>query len=281
GVLAVQPVGLDVGDEELAAVGVRAGVGHRQHPALVLHAVAGLVLEPVARAAAARALGAAALDHEVRDHPVETEAVVEAAPGQVHEVGHGQGGLVGVQLDLDRATVGVEDGVQGHGMPRWSGMPGGYAGWSGGFNRPPADAFAAPQQGILSGSLHFMVAPCSTGSGAPCPFPSCPSNASATSPSSPTSTTARPPSSTSCSSSPAPWTNAPWSPIASWTATTSRRNAASPSSRRTPRSAGPTRRRARCGASTSSTPPATPTSAARSSACCRWSPRCWCWSTRW
>jgi hypothetical protein len=32
--------------------------------------------------------------------------------------------------------------------------------------------------------------------------------------------------------------------------------------------------------STSSTPRATPTSAARSSACCRWSTRCCCWSMR-
>src|SRR5690606_9295158 len=80
GVAAVQPVGLHVGDEELAAIGVRAGIGHGQDPALVGHAVAGLVLEPVARAAAAGALGAAALDHEVGDDPVEVQAVVETAP---------------------------------------------------------------------------------------------------------------------------------------------------------------------------------------------------------
>src|SRR3546814_3316501 len=96
-------------------------------PALVLDAVVGLVLELVARAAGAGALRAASLDHEIRDHPVEAQAVVEAAPGQVDEADHGQGGLVGVQLDLDRATVGIDDGVQGHGMPRWGGMPGRYA----------------------------------------------------------------------------------------------------------------------------------------------------------
>ena len=56
GVLAVQPRVGHVGDEELAAVGVRAGVGHRQHAALVAQAVVGLVLEAVARAAAAGAL---------------------------------------------------------------------------------------------------------------------------------------------------------------------------------------------------------------------------------
>src|SRR3546814_4938769 len=57
----------------------------REHPALVADAVVRLVLELVARAAAAGALGAAALDHEVGDHPVEVEAVVEPAPGQRSE----------------------------------------------------------------------------------------------------------------------------------------------------------------------------------------------------
>src|SRR2546430_2597223 len=67
GMLAIKPVGRDVGDEELAAVRVRTGVGHRQRPALVLAVLAGaqLVLELVPRPAAAGALGVAALDHEV------------------------------------------------------------------------------------------------------------------------------------------------------------------------------------------------------------------------
>src|SRR5690606_5680356 len=111
-------------------VGVRARVRHGEHAALVLHAIAGLVLELVARAAGARALGATALDHEIRDHAVEAEAVVEALAGQVHEAGHGQRGLVGVEFDLDLATVGVEKGVQGQvwipgwGRDGWPGAPG-------------------------------------------------------------------------------------------------------------------------------------------------------------
>src|SRR5690606_25520878 len=114
GVAAVQPVGLDVGDEELAAVGVGAGIGHGQHAALVRDAVAGFVLEAVAGAATAGALGAAALDHEVRDDAVERQAVVEPALGEVDEIGHGQGGLFGEQVHLDYALGGVEYGGQGH-----------------------------------------------------------------------------------------------------------------------------------------------------------------------
>src|SRR5688572_2689368 len=56
-VLAVEPVGRDVGDEELAAVGVRAGVGHAEAADLVLGLTgADLVGELVPRAAAAGAL---------------------------------------------------------------------------------------------------------------------------------------------------------------------------------------------------------------------------------
>ena len=77
-------------------------------------AVAGFILETVARAAPAAAFRAAALDHEIGDDPVEVQAVVEAALGQVDEIGDGQRGLVGVQLDLDGAAGGVEGGDQGH-----------------------------------------------------------------------------------------------------------------------------------------------------------------------
>ena len=113
-VLAVQPVGLDVGDEELAAIGVGAGIGHGQHATLMLHTVVGFVLEAVARAAATGAFRAAALDHEIGNHAVEAEAVIEAALGQVDEIGHGQRGLLRVQFNLDGAAGSIESGDQGH-----------------------------------------------------------------------------------------------------------------------------------------------------------------------
>ena len=94
-----------------------------------------------------------------------------------------------------------------------------------------------------------------------------------TSPSSPTSTTARRRSSTGSCSSRAPSATTSASPSGSWIRTTSSASAASPSSPRRPRSCGRT-----C-ASTSSTRPATPISAARSSGSCRWSTARSCSST--
>jgi len=81
----------------------------------VRHAVAGLVLEPVAGAAAPGAFRATALDHEIGNHAVEVEAVVKPAPGEVDEVGHGQGGVACQQFHGDDTLGGVDDGGQGHG----------------------------------------------------------------------------------------------------------------------------------------------------------------------
>ena len=101
------------GDEELRAVGARAGVGHRQQVGLG-EAQLGveLVGEGVARAAGAGAQRAAALDHEPVDHPVEAQpvvvplagatrvvAVVLGALGQAREVLHGLGCVVREQVD--------------------------------------------------------------------------------------------------------------------------------------------------------------------------------------
>src|SRR5690606_36494497 len=121
GVAAVQPGGGDMGDEELAAIGAGAGIGHGQLArGIVAQVRADLVLEAVARAAGAGAARAAALDQEIGDHPVEVQAVVEAAPGQVDEAGHGHRGLLGEQAQADRAAGGGDDGGQGHdGLRGW------------------------------------------------------------------------------------------------------------------------------------------------------------------
>ena len=49
---------------------------------------------------------------------MEVQAVVEAALGQVDEIGHGQRRLVRVQLDADRAAVGVEVAIRDMGGSR-------------------------------------------------------------------------------------------------------------------------------------------------------------------
>ena len=126
GMLAVQPGGRHMGDEELAAVGVRAGVGHGEDAgAGVGQARVDLVGEGIAGAAGAGAQGAAALNHEIGDDAVELEAVVElvalhlgaaaeflGAFSEADEVGHSERGL-GVFEHADNFTLaGVELRIQ-------------------------------------------------------------------------------------------------------------------------------------------------------------------------
>src|SRR6267378_1550680 len=79
GVLAGEPAGVGDRDEEVAAVGVGAGVGHGQFAGLLeaVFGALGFVGELVAGAAHAGAFGVAALDHELGDDAMEDGAVVE------------------------------------------------------------------------------------------------------------------------------------------------------------------------------------------------------------
>ena len=96
---------VDRADEELRAVGVRAGVGHRDRSRLVL-TLHGLVLEAVSRASSTCALRAATLDDEVVDDAMEGETVVEAVAGEKDEVVDRLRCACRVEGDDDVAAVG-------------------------------------------------------------------------------------------------------------------------------------------------------------------------------
>src|SRR5262249_6711679 len=77
GVLVVKPGGSRDGDEELASIGARTGVGHGEFACLrVLERGMKFVAESVTRSTAAAALRAAALDHKIGNHAVKHQAVV-------------------------------------------------------------------------------------------------------------------------------------------------------------------------------------------------------------
>src|SRR5215467_1571273 len=83
---------------------------HRHRIASVFEPVRRLVFDRRARRLLAE-IGseAAALDHEPVDHPVE-QGVVEMARTHIgKEIGHGLGRAHGVELERDRAMVGVQD----------------------------------------------------------------------------------------------------------------------------------------------------------------------------
>src|SRR6516162_1035789 len=81
GVIASQPGGWRNSDEELAAVGIGAGVGHGELAGLVesVRRAFGFVLEAIAGAAHAGAGGVASLDHEVGDDAMKDGSVEELA----------------------------------------------------------------------------------------------------------------------------------------------------------------------------------------------------------
>ncbi len=95
-------------EEELAAVGVRTGVGHGDRADLVLAGLGQLVGELVAGAATAGAGRVAALAHEAVDDAVEDDAVVVVVGGEEDEVVDGVRRLDGVEGDDDLAERGVE-----------------------------------------------------------------------------------------------------------------------------------------------------------------------------
>ena len=104
GVVVRQARGVARDDEELGAVGVRAGVRHRDRAGRVAVARQ-LVVEGVAGAAAAGALGVAALDDEVPHDAVEGEPVVEALAGEEDEVVDGDRRAPRLEGDRDVAAA--------------------------------------------------------------------------------------------------------------------------------------------------------------------------------
>mmetsp|Transcript_36702 Transcript_36702/g.103578 ORF Transcript_36702/g.103578 Transcript_36702/m.103578 type:complete len:267 (+) Transcript_36702:174-974(+) len=115
GVLVVQVVCALVEDEELAAIGTWAAVGHAEDStARVGEPAVQLVPESVsvdAGPALAGAGGVAALDHETLDATVEHGAIVVALLTQLQEVLAGPGHQVAVELDVEIPQIGVHTDV--------------------------------------------------------------------------------------------------------------------------------------------------------------------------
>ena len=105
--LAVQPVRRVVGNEELAAVGGRTGVGHSQDAGAIEGKFGhDLILEGVTGAAGAGAGRIARLRHKALDDTVERRVVIVAQVGQRHEVVHCDRRLILEQINHDVALVG-------------------------------------------------------------------------------------------------------------------------------------------------------------------------------
>src|SRR5262249_14082718 len=108
---AVEPIGCDVGNEKLTAVGVRAGVRHGQAADLMfVWIVFYFVFEPVTRAAAAGPGWVAALDHEVGDHAMKDGAVVKFFAREKNEIVHRFRCVLGKEIAHDFPARGLKRG---------------------------------------------------------------------------------------------------------------------------------------------------------------------------
>jgi hypothetical protein len=96
-----------MGNEKLAAVGVRAGVCHRDNTSFVREWITdNFITKTIARAAASASGWVATLNHEVFDDAVEGQAVVEAFSYQKDEVVNGQWGVLGIEIKFNRTAGG-------------------------------------------------------------------------------------------------------------------------------------------------------------------------------
>lgn len=83
--LTIKPRSRDVRDEELAATGIAAGMGHGESTGCVLLLV-DFALDLVAGTAGTGAIGTTTLDHEIRDDAMKRQAVVKTFFREIDEI---------------------------------------------------------------------------------------------------------------------------------------------------------------------------------------------------
>ena len=125
GVPTIQMACFFVGDEELASIGRRAGVGHRKDAfSSMFEGGVGFIAELVARATSARTLWATALDHEIFDDAVKCQAIVvrafavyvHSAFCQAYKAAYGEGAFFKFQGEDDFAVVGSHVRIEAVGL---------------------------------------------------------------------------------------------------------------------------------------------------------------------
>ena len=119
GVHAIEMRGGGMGDEELAATGVFAGMGHAQGAGGMLFWVTCSLTFNVMTGAAGAGhaagtffrVGATALNHEVVDDAVEGESIIKTVLGQFDKIGDREGGGFTEKVEVDIAAIAVDDGL--------------------------------------------------------------------------------------------------------------------------------------------------------------------------
>ena len=99
-----------MGNEELATIGAWACVGHREETGTIVPEAWGkLVSKLVARTTHSGSGRITTLNHETGDHPMEGDPLVEAAAGEIQEVGDGDWCLAGEERGVNISLGSVEN----------------------------------------------------------------------------------------------------------------------------------------------------------------------------
>src|ERR1700692_2662363 len=93
-------------DEELAAVGIGAAIGHC-HPALVIATPHLFVIELITGATRAGPFRVAGLYHKAGYHAMEDQSIVEVVLRQEDEVVHRDGGVLWIKFDDNQSAIGI------------------------------------------------------------------------------------------------------------------------------------------------------------------------------
>src|SRR5574341_455856 len=110
GISTVQLRRWNEGDEELAAIGIAAGIGHGDYAGLVEFQVGILIDEFIPWPTHAGAGRVAALGHETFKHAVKGDPIEISLARQEDKAIHRNGGFIGIELDDELAAFGHFDG---------------------------------------------------------------------------------------------------------------------------------------------------------------------------
>ena len=97
-----------MGNEKLATIGARAGIGHRQFSGLIVSELcSALIFKTITGATRTGTQWTTALDHKVINDAVKGEAVIETTLCEIDKICHRNGCVLRVQAQMNDTFAGI------------------------------------------------------------------------------------------------------------------------------------------------------------------------------